>query len=216
MPHAAALGRWIGRIRARGVTLPLYVGLAGPAERTSTAICDQGTPSTRCEVVDPASNALAAHLDGVTGDGQPTPGGAIVVTMYRDNSLIPSEAVRLCALGTLAGLIEKNHPGQEKRPRQMTMNSDLIYDVLRRYEPDHLLLRAAWDDARSRMTELGRLARLVDRGLTNYWGYNTVGFFAPHAAYSAAVRAGQPGGQVAEFQAPGPFVVAAATPSACQ
>jgi methylenetetrahydrofolate reductase (NADPH) len=31
---AAALGRWIGRIRARGVTLPLYVGLAGPAERT--------------------------------------------------------------------------------------------------------------------------------------------------------------------------------------
>ena len=30
---AAALGRWIQRIRARGVTLPLYVGLAGPAER---------------------------------------------------------------------------------------------------------------------------------------------------------------------------------------
>ncbi len=31
---AAALGRWIGRVRTRGVTLPLYVGLAGPAERT--------------------------------------------------------------------------------------------------------------------------------------------------------------------------------------
>jgi methylenetetrahydrofolate reductase (NADPH) len=31
---AAQLGRWIQRIRARGVTLPLYVGLAGPAERT--------------------------------------------------------------------------------------------------------------------------------------------------------------------------------------
>jgi len=30
----AALGRWIGRIRARGVSLPLYVGLAGPAERS--------------------------------------------------------------------------------------------------------------------------------------------------------------------------------------
>jgi isoamylase len=41
---------------------------------------------------------------------------------------------------------------------------------------------------------------LVDRGLTNYWGYNTIGFFAPHAAYSAAVRAGGPGGQVAEFR----------------
>ena len=35
--------------------------------------------------------------------------------------------------------------------------------MLRRYEPQHLLLRAAWDNARSRMTELGRLVRLVDR-----------------------------------------------------
>jgi len=43
-------------------------------------------------------------------------------------------------------------------------------------------------------------AFLVERGLTNYWGYNTVGFFAPHAAYSAAVRAGRPGEQVTEFQ----------------
>ena len=42
---------------------------------------------------------------------------------------------------------------------------------------------------------------LVERGLTNYWGYNTIGYFAPHQAYSAAVRAGQPGGQVAEFKA---------------
>ncbi len=41
---------------------------------------------------------------------------------------------------------------------------------------------------------------LVQRELGNYWGYNTIGFFAPHAEYSAAVRAGQPGGQVAEFQ----------------
>jgi isoamylase len=42
---------------------------------------------------------------------------------------------------------------------------------------------------------------LVQRGLTNYWGYNTIGYFAPHQGYSAAVRAGQPGGQVTEFKA---------------
>jgi len=35
--------------------------------------------------------------------------------------------------------------------------------VLRRYEPDHLLLRAAWEDARQRLTDVGRLARLLDR-----------------------------------------------------
>jgi len=42
---------------------------------------------------------------------------------------------------------------------------------------------------------------LLGQGLTNYWGYNTIGYFAPHQGYSAAVRAGQPGGQVAEFRA---------------
>jgi isoamylase len=44
-------------------------------------------------------------------------------------------------------------------------------------------------------------AFLLDRGLTNYWGYNTIGFFAPHNGYSAAVRDGRPGDQVAEFKA---------------
>src|SRR5213595_1407824 len=38
---------------------------------------------------------------------------------------------------------------------------------------------------------------LVDRGLTNYWGYNTIGFFAPHAQYSGS---GQMGEQVSEFK----------------
>jgi isoamylase len=42
---------------------------------------------------------------------------------------------------------------------------------------------------------------LLDRGLTNYWGYNTIGYLAPHQGYSAAVRAGQRGGQVTEFKA---------------
>ena len=44
-------------------------------------------------------------------------------------------------------------------------------------------------------------AFLVAEGLTNYWGYNTIGFLAPHNGYSAAVRAGRDGGQVAEFKA---------------
>src|SRR3712207_8362908 len=38
---------------------------------------------------------------------------------------------------------------------------------------------------------------LLRRGLTNYWGYNTLGYFAPHAAYSSAGTAGQ---QVTEFR----------------
>ena len=63
----------------------------------------------------------------------------------------------------IGGLVERHHPGKKKSGRQVSFSTDLIYDVLRRYEPGHLLLRAAWDDARARMTELGRLVRLVDR-----------------------------------------------------
>ena len=66
-------------------------------------------------------------------------------------------------VAVIGGLVERHHPGKRKSGRQVSFSTDLIYDVLRRYEPQHLLLRAAWDDARTRMTELGRLVRLVDR-----------------------------------------------------
>ncbi len=49
--------------------------------------------------------------------------------------------------------------------------------------------------------ESGSGSSLVARGLTNYWGYNTIGYFAPHQRYSAAVRARKRGGQVGEFKA---------------
>ncbi|MEP7316331.1 MAG: helicase-related protein, partial [Sphingomicrobium sp.] len=66
-------------------------------------------------------------------------------------------------VAVIGGLVERQHPGKRKSGKQVTFSTDLIYDVLRKYEPEHLLMRAAWEDARGRMTELGRLARLVDR-----------------------------------------------------
>jgi ATP-dependent helicase Lhr and Lhr-like helicase len=62
----------------------------------------------------------------------------------------------------IGGLVERQVPGKKKSGRQVTFSTDLIYDVLRKYEPDHLLLRAAWADARARMTDVGRLAHLLD------------------------------------------------------
>ncbi|AFD26386.1 Type II secretory pathway, pullulanase PulA [Deinococcus gobiensis I-0] len=41
---------------------------------------------------------------------------------------------------------------------------------------------------------------LLDKGLTNYWGYSTLSFFAPDVRYSAAARAGNPAGAVDEFR----------------
>jgi ATP-dependent Lhr-like helicase len=66
-------------------------------------------------------------------------------------------------IATIAGLIEKNHPGAEKSGRQMTMNSDLIYDVLRRHEPDHILLRATRAEAAAGLTDVARIGTLLAR-----------------------------------------------------
>ncbi|RAI57029.1 ligase-associated DNA damage response DEXH box helicase [Roseicella frigidaeris] len=66
-------------------------------------------------------------------------------------------------IATIAGLIEKHHPGHEKRPRQMTMNADLIYDVLRKHEPDHILLRATRQEAAGGLTDVARIGLVLAR-----------------------------------------------------
>jgi ATP-dependent Lhr-like helicase len=66
-------------------------------------------------------------------------------------------------IATIAGLLEKNHPGQEKSGRQMTMSADLIYDVLRKHEPDHILLRATRAEAAFGLTDVARISSLLDR-----------------------------------------------------
>ena len=62
-----------------------------------------------------------------------------------------------------AGLIERRIPGKEKTARQMTVNTDLIYDVLRSHQPDHILLRAAWDDAAEGLIDAHRLGMMLKR-----------------------------------------------------
>ena len=41
----------------------------------------------------------------------------------------------------IAGLIERSHQGRRKSGRQATFSSDILYDTLRRHDPDHLLLQ---------------------------------------------------------------------------
>ena len=66
-------------------------------------------------------------------------------------------------VAVIGGLVERQHPGKRKTGKQVTFSTDLIYDVLRRYEPDHLLMQAAWADARTKLTDVGRLANLLNR-----------------------------------------------------
>ncbi len=76
-------------------------------------------------------------------------------------STLMKRSFRVCAI--ISGLIERRHPGQEKTGRQMTVSSDLIYDVLRQHEPDHVLLKAAFADAAAGLIDLGRLGQFLKR-----------------------------------------------------
>ncbi len=68
---------------------------------------------------------------------------------------------RNCAI--IAGLIQRRYPGQEKSGRQVTFSSDLIYDVLREHEPNHILLRATQQDAATGLLDIARLGQLLKR-----------------------------------------------------
>jgi len=68
---------------------------------------------------------------------------------------------RNCAV--IAGLIERRHPGQEKTGRQVTVSADLIYDVLRTHQPDHILLQATRADAAAGLLDVKRLGEMLSR-----------------------------------------------------
>jgi ATP-dependent Lhr-like helicase len=76
-------------------------------------------------------------------------------------SAMMKRTFRDCAI--IAGLIERRFPGQEKTRRQMTISTDLVYDVLRRHEPDHILLRAARADAATGLLDVKRLGAMLAR-----------------------------------------------------
>jgi len=63
----------------------------------------------------------------------------------------------------IAGLIEKRYPGKEKTGRQITVSTDLIYDVLRAHEPDHILLQATRADAAAGLLDVRRLSEMLSR-----------------------------------------------------
>ncbi len=66
-------------------------------------------------------------------------------------------------VAVISGLIQRFQPGAEKNRRQVTVNADLIYDVLRKHQPDHVLLRATRADAASGLTDISRIAQMLAR-----------------------------------------------------
>ncbi|WP_295206186.1 ligase-associated DNA damage response DEXH box helicase [uncultured Brevundimonas sp.] len=80
---------------------------------------------------------------------------------WLEESFMMKRSFRNCAL--ISGLIERRQPGAEKTGRQVTFSTDLIYDVLRRHQPDHLLLKTARADAASGLLDVARLGQMLTR-----------------------------------------------------
>ena len=76
-------------------------------------------------------------------------------------SALMKRTFRSCAI--IAGLIERRFPGEEKSRRQLTISTDLVYDVLRKHQGDHILLRAARADAASGLLDIKRLGEMLSR-----------------------------------------------------
>jgi ATP-dependent Lhr-like helicase len=76
-------------------------------------------------------------------------------------SALMKRMFRTCAI--IAGLIERRFPGKEKSRREVTISTDLVYDVLRGHQPDHILLRAARADAATGLLDVARLAEMLSR-----------------------------------------------------
>jgi ATP-dependent Lhr-like helicase len=80
---------------------------------------------------------------------------------WLSESALMKRTFRNCAI--IAGLIERRFPGEEKSRRQVTISTDLVYDVLRSHQPDHVLLRAARADAATDLLDVHRLGAMLSR-----------------------------------------------------
>jgi ATP-dependent Lhr-like helicase len=76
-------------------------------------------------------------------------------------SALMKRTFRTCAI--IAGLIERRYPGKEKSRRQLTISTDLVYDVLRKHQGDHILLRSARADAATGLLDIRRLGEMLSR-----------------------------------------------------
>ena len=100
------------------------------------------------EVLDPAAlldrASLRADLEGWLG------GNAVMKRTFRNVAII-------------AGLIERSHQGRRKSGRQATFSSDILYDTLRKYDPDHLMLAITRAEAMRGLIDFGRLEAMLER-----------------------------------------------------
>ena len=150
--------------------LCLY-GFAGRnAHQTLGLLATRRLEETGCDPLGFVCNDYALLIWGLSPVLDPT--ALLDATGLRDglerwlaDNAVMKRTFRTAA--TISGLIERNLPGQRKSGRQATFSSDILYDTLRKYDPDHLMLRITRDRAGRGLVDFDRieemLARVQDR-----------------------------------------------------
>ncbi|CTQ33837.1 ligase-associated DNA damage response DEXH box helicase [Jannaschia rubra] len=90
-----------------------------------------------------AHDGIHAALDGWLN------GNAVMKRTFRNAAIV-------------AGLIDRNFPGKRSSGRQATFSSDILYDTLRRHDPDHLMLSITEEEAMRGHIDFGRVELLLD------------------------------------------------------
>ncbi len=99
-------------------------------------------------VLDPAPLFDPARLrEGLEGWLK---GNAVMKRTFRNSAII-------------AGLIERTHQGRRKSGRQATFSSDILYDTLQKYDPDHLMLTITREEALRGLVDFGRIEDMFSR-----------------------------------------------------
>ncbi|MCO4846858.1 MAG: ligase-associated DNA damage response DEXH box helicase [Yoonia sp.] len=102
--------------------------------------------------LDPVSDPAPLLQGGQLRDGLATwlAGNAVMKRTFR-------------AAATISGLIERNTPQARKSGRQTTFSSDILYDTLRKYDPDHLMMQITQEEAMRGLVDFGRIENMLDR-----------------------------------------------------
>ena len=102
-------------------------------------------------------------LEPVTDPAALLQGGALRdgLTQWLAGNAVMKRTFRASA--TIAGLIERNSPQARKSGRQATFSSDILYDTLQKYEPDHLIMQITHEEAMRGLVDFGRIEEMIER-----------------------------------------------------
>lgn len=112
------------------------------------------------------SNDYALMIWGLAKVDDPTPlfdpaGLREGLDTWMVDSMMMKKSFRQAA--TVAGLIERRMPGQKLTGRQATFSSDILYDTLHKYDPDHLILDATRREAMGGLVDFERIEEMLSR-----------------------------------------------------